>query len=91
VAKSELDAYRRDEGQKALADALARLEQAGVPHDHHIGVGAPGATIAAFAQQLGCTQIVMGSRGRGGALGALLGSVATAVLRDATVPVTVVK
>lgn len=91
VAKTELDAYRRDEGMKALASAIAAAEQAGVPHDHHIGVGAPGPTIAGFAKQLGCGQIVMGTRGLGGALATLLGSVASAAIRESSVPVTLVK
>lgn len=91
VAKTELDAYRRDEGMKALAPSIAAAGQAGVQHDHHIGVGAPGPTIAGFAKQLGCAQIVMGTRGLGGALATLLGSVASATIRESAVPVTLVK
>ena len=83
--------YRRDEGNKALAPAIAAAGQAGVAHGEHIGIGPAGPTIAAFAKQLGCFQIVMGTRGRGGALATLLGSVATSVVRESSVPVTLVK
>jgi nucleotide-binding universal stress UspA family protein len=91
VPKSELDDYHRDEARKVLAPALALLERAGIPHDHHIAVGDPANVIAAFAKRLRCTQIVMGTRGLGGALGALLGSVAMDTLREVEVPVTLVK
>jgi nucleotide-binding universal stress UspA family protein len=91
VAKTELDAFRRDEAMKLLGPANAAAAEAGVAHDHHIGVGAPGPTIAAFAAKLGCTQIVMGTRGHGKTLNLILGSVATAVIHDAGMPVTLVK
>lgn len=91
LPKSELAAYHREEATKVLAPALAAATQAGVPHDHHIGVGEPGAVIAAFVEKLDCTQVVMGTRGLGSALGLLLGSVATETLHRVGIPVTLVK
>lgn len=91
VAKAELADFHRDEAMKILGPALASVERAGVAHDHHIAVGTPGQMIAAFAKQLGCTQVVMGTRGLGNALGLLLGSVATDTLQHVDVPVTLVK
>ena len=91
INKADIKDYHRDEGMKTLAPAIAIAKNSGVPHAHHIGVGQPGPTIAAFAKQLKCTQIVMGTRGLGAALGLLMGSVATDVIHDSDVPVTLVK
>lgn len=91
VNKADIKDFHRDEGMKVLGAAIAAAEKAKLPHGRHIGVGDPGRVIAAFAKQLGCTQIVMGTRGLGSALGLLLGSVANEVIRQAQVPVTLVK
>ncbi|HIS39379.1 MAG TPA: universal stress protein [Candidatus Aphodovivens avistercoris] len=50
----------------------------------------PGAQIVAYAEGNGCDLIVMGSRGLG-ALRGMLGSVSNYVLREADIPVMVVK
>ncbi len=50
----------------------------------------PGAQIVAYAQENKCDLIVMGSRGLGGLRG-ILGSVSSLVLREADMPVLVVK
>jgi len=91
VTRDDVKGYHRDEGMKALATAIEAAEKAGVACAHHIGVGRPGEVVTAFAKELGCDQIVMGTRGLGSALGLLLGSVATDVIHHATVPVTLVK
>lgn len=87
----QLNDYYREEGVKALEAARGLLDQAGVAYDHHIGVGEIAATIAGYARQKNCQQIVMGARGSGGFAGALLGSTATRVVQTAEVPVTLVK
>lgn len=51
---------------------------------------APGAQIVSYAHDNGCDLIIMGSRGLG-ALRGMLGSVSSHVLREADVPVMVVK
>lgn len=91
VAKSQLDDYHREEGTKALAGVKAMLDAAGLAGQTHIGVGDPGDTVVAFAKRLGCAQIVMGTRGRGGAAELLLGSVATHVVRESGLPVTLLR
>ena len=91
IARSEIEGYHQDEGEKALAGAKQLLADAGVAFKTHIGVGAPGETIAAFAEDIGADGIVMGTRGLGGLAGLLLGSVATEVISLAKVPVTLVK
>ena len=91
IGQQQLNDYYRDEGMKALAPARALLDSAGVPYEHHIGVGDAAATIAGYAREKHCQQIVMGTRGGGGFAGALLGSTATRVAQLAEVPVTLVK
>lgn len=91
IGQQQLNDYYRDEGMKALAPARALLDAAGVPYEHHIGVGEAAATIAGYAREKNCRQIVMGARGSGGFAGALLGSTATRVAQLAEVPVTLVK
>ena len=91
VARADLKGHHRDAGMQALAPAIAEMERAQVPFGHHIAVGQPADVIAGFVRELGCTQVVMGTRGHGSALGLLLGSVATAVVRQVAVPVTLVK
>lgn len=91
VAKSQIDDYHREEGGKALAGTKALLEAAGLAVETHIGVGDPGDIAVAFAKRLGCGQIVMGTRGRGGAAELLLGSVAAHVVRESGLPVTLLR
>ena len=89
MAKSELDAYHRDEGMTALADAVQALKVAGIAPHLHVAVGSPREVVLAFVQRLGCGMVVMGTRGYGsGVAGAVMGSVASAVVTGATVPVT---
>ena len=91
VGSSAVKDYHRQEGEKAMASARALLDRQGIPYTPHITVGPLGERIAGFAKQLGCEQIVMGTRGMGKVTGALLGSVSTDVIRHADVPVTLVK
>ncbi len=91
ISRTQIEDYLREEGIKALAGARARLDAAGVPCQHHIGIGDAAEIIAAYAREKSCRQIVMSTRGLGGVAGALLGSVASGVLRLAEVPVTFIK
>jgi nucleotide-binding universal stress UspA family protein len=91
ISQQQLNDYYREEGVKALEAARGLLDQAGVAYEHHIGVGEIAATIAGYAKEKNCQQIVMGARGSGGFAGALLGSTATRVVQTAEVPVTLVK
>ena len=91
VGQKAITGYHYEEGMKALAAAKAKLEAANMPHQVHIAVGTPAEVIVHFAKDLKCGHIVMGTRGIGGAKGALLGSVARDVIAKADVPVTLVK
>lgn len=87
----ELQRLQHTWGEAALAPAQALLEAAGLECECHVRQGAVAQTIAQYAREAGCAQIVMGSRGLGAIGGMLMGSVAMKVLYLADVPVTLVK
>ncbi len=91
VSQEVIQAYYHDEGTKALASARAIFEASGLPCIFHITVGHVAETIAAYAREKECEQIIMGVRGLGPLASLLLGSVTTKVVHLAKVPVTLVK
>ena len=91
LSKEFIDMYQDEEGNKALSDAMALLAQAGIPFIPHTRIGQVAETIAAFAKEMQCEQIIMGIRGVGKIFGLLLGSVANKVLYLVDIPVTLVK
>jgi len=91
VSAETIENFQREEGEKALAVARGLLEASGLAWQSHIVVGHVAEAIGQFAQDNGCAQIVMGTRGLGGVSGLILGSVASQVIHLATVPVTLIK
>lgn len=91
IKQSQLNDYYRDESLATLKDARATLDAAGLPYQHHIGVGELAVTILDYARETRCDLIVMGTHGRGAFAGALLGSVAAKVVHAAPVPVLLIK
>ena len=91
LGRKAVDDYHLDEGMKDLAPAIEAARSAGVTPKHHVCVGAPGETIARFAEQIGADTIVIGSKGRGQVSDIVLGSAVQAVLEESKVPVLVVK
>lgn len=87
----ELARMEAEWGEASIAPARAVLEAAGLSCTEHIVQGEVAPTIAKLARELGCDQIVMGTRGQSALGGLLMGSVATKVLHLADVPVTLVK
>lgn len=83
--------YYNEEGGKALAGAKIAAEKSEVKFVATIKVGQSAQTIADFARERQCSQIVMGTRGLSALPGILLGSVASKVIHLADVPVTLVK
>ncbi len=85
--------YRRarEEADDLLAEARDRAEAAGVELDTATEVGRPPETIVEYAEREGLDEIVVGSHGRSGVSRILLGSVAEAVVRRSSIPVTVVR
>jgi nucleotide-binding universal stress UspA family protein len=83
------------ERDPVLGQAAERARQAGVEArveliDLEGGTGDLAAEIAGVAEGLGASMIVVGSRGRGTAAGAVLGSVSHGLIKYASVPVLVV-
>ena len=75
-----------------LAHARRVAEKNGIDFSLHEAEGRDLAeTIVAFAEAEGCDHIVVGSAGRRGLIGALIGSVARGVVAHAHCPVTVVR
>lgn len=80
-----------DAGAHALAGAEVLCEQAGCDFESEVVQGDAAPLLTELAENYGCDAIVMGARGLGGPLSTHLGSVTTEVLRETTLPVTVVR
>lgn len=91
IGKETLQAYYLEESQALLSEAQKKLDAAGRFHTTHIHVGQPAEVIVKMASELGCDLIVMGTHGRSGIAGLVMGSVANRVLHLATSPVLLVK
>ena len=91
IGKETLHSYYLEEGQQALLPAQQALDAAGRFHTTHIHVGQPAEVISRMAAELAVDLIVMGSHGRSGVAGLLVGSVANRVLNLAPCPVLLVK
>lgn len=78
-------------GRDQLKAAEQKLLAAGVSFQSHVVIGQTAETIVEMASQLGCDQIVMGTRGMGTMKTLWLGSVAYKTVHMAEVPVTLVK
>ncbi len=91
IGADTLHAYYLEESQAHLIEAQHKLDAAGRFHTTHIHVGQPAEVIAKLAAELTCDLIVMGTRGRGGVTGLVMGSVASRVLHLAAGPLLLVK
>lgn len=72
-----------------LDAAIDSVEHEGVEVDPRVVEGHPGEVLISMGEE--ADMIVVGSRGRGGFVGVLLGSVTTNVVNHATCPVVVVR
>jgi len=87
----EIEAMQEARGGDALQSARVLLDEAGVPYAPAVLIGQVAETIARYALENSCEQIVMGTRGLGAVRSVLMGSVATRVLGLTELPVTLVK
>jgi nucleotide-binding universal stress UspA family protein len=91
ISKEQVDSHHREEGNKALASAVALAAKAAAPAKAHIGVGRHGEVVRDYVGKLGAGMVVVGTRGHTGLAGVLLGSVAQDVIAHVDVPVTLIK
>lgn len=91
VDRESVKGFHHDEGTAALKEGRAVLDHAGLKYQTHIAVGGAAETIAAYAREHQCDEVIMGARGLGAVLSLLLGSTTTKLLHLVDVPVTIVK
>jgi nucleotide-binding universal stress UspA family protein len=91
VSKAQIEQYYREEGQQQLGAAKKLLERSGLPYKAKVLIGPVAETIARHAKSAGCDLICIGTRGRTGIAGALIGSTAMKVLNISDVPVLLAK
>jgi nucleotide-binding universal stress UspA family protein len=72
--------------RRYLHDQVARFRERGLQAAATVAVGSPASAIAATARGQGIDVIVMATHGHGGLSRLILGSVATSILRQTTVP-----
>jgi nucleotide-binding universal stress UspA family protein len=88
---TEITPIQLEHGEVMLTPAKRQLDRAGLKYETHVLIGDPAQKIAQFAKEGNFDKIIMGTHGRGGVTGLLMGSVATKVLHLSTIPVTLVK
>lgn len=91
VDAAKLAELQRREGLALLAAAEAMLREVGVGFSSETVVGPVAETIVRRADELGCSAIVMGTRGMSAIGNLMLGSVATKVVHMTRLPVTLIK
>ena len=72
-------------------EAAAILQAANVHHQVHASTGEVVREVASAVKELGCDTVVMGTRGMSNLSNLLLGSVASRVVHEVSVPVLLVK
>jgi len=85
----ELSAARTAHGEAVVQAALAALDLPEV--ETQVLMGEPATELGLFAQEVGATVLVVGSRGHGALKRAFLGSVSAHLVRHAPCPVLVVR
>lgn len=90
-AKDDVIRSLEEEGERAIDDAVTRLEDDGVTAEGHLFRGIPYRDIIAFSEDRDTDLIVIGTHGRSGRDRlAKMGSVTDRVVKNADVPVLVV-
>ncbi len=78
-------------GEEATLAARELFDKEGIRHRLHLSVGDPAVEIAHVADETGCDLLVVGTRGRGAAHHALIGSVALKAAARCRLPALLVK
>ena len=91
VGKEVVDSYYADETAKVIAPVAKFMARHGMSAKSSWKVGPAGETIAKFADTGKFDLLIMGSHGNGSLSNLVMGSVATQVLANCTVPVLLVR
>lgn len=91
VGGTQIKDLHQEEGMKSLEQARSTLDSQNVPYEYHVFVGEPAETVARYAAEQGCDEIIVGTRGLSNLSSMLVGSVANKIIHQATVPVTLIK
>jgi nucleotide-binding universal stress UspA family protein len=91
ISAEQIADFHRGESDKAMSEACALLDAAEARYTCHHKIGNIAEEISDLADRLNCSEIVMGTHGRG-ALGELLtGSITLKVIRLCKMPILLVK
>ncbi len=88
---AEVETFFRRDAKLFLAEHAEKADMEGVKVDTILASGYPAKAILHAAETTGADVIIVGSRGLGGMKGLMLGSVSSAVVQHAKVPVLVVR
>nr|CAE28875.1 Universal stress protein (Usp) [Rhodopseudomonas palustris CGA009] len=91
VSKEKMDELQREHSDDILQPAIAKLNAANIPLTSEVLTGDTAQRIVKRAEELNCSGIVMGTRGRSAIGNLVLGSVANKVVHLTKLPVTLVK
>jgi nucleotide-binding universal stress UspA family protein len=91
VGKEIVDKYYAEESEKVLAPVIKFLLRHGIDAKKSWKVGNAGEAIAKIVEQGKFDLLIMGSHGHGALANLVMGSVATQVLAQSTVPVLLVR
>ena len=91
VTRERMAELQRLHSADILRPAEELAKKAGVTFTTEILVGDIAPMLAKRAEELGCDEIIMGTRGMGAIGNLVMGSVATKVVHLASIPVTLVK
>ncbi|OWW20041.1 universal stress protein [Noviherbaspirillum denitrificans] len=91
LSPQETKSIQATDAQAVLQKVMELLDEAGVAYRADWRAGDIAPTVAAYAEEIGCESIVMGTRGLGPVGNLVMGSVATKVVHLVKVPVTLVK
>ncbi|MBA1304471.1 universal stress protein [Stutzerimonas stutzeri] len=87
----ELNNSLMAKSRSVLDEAAAMLQAGGLACETHTQLGNVAEQINDAVKRLGCDTVVMGTRGLGSFTGLVLGSVASRVIHEVSVPVLLVK
>ncbi|MCC8342064.1 universal stress protein [Pseudomonas stutzeri] len=87
----ELNNSLMAKSRNVLDEAAAMLQAGGLTCETHTQLGNVAEQINDAVKRLGCDTVVMGTRGLGSFTGLVLGSVASRVIHEVSVPVLLVK